>query len=189
VPFANGALMVFKRPDCSAARAKPWCEFSQKISNPIRNFTMSHPEARYVVPLEALRMTDVETVGGKNASLGEMISQLAHLGVRVPGGFATTSQAFRDFLNDSDLTRRIGAALDALDVEDVKALAGCGAQIRQWVIDAPLPARLEKEIREHYQNLLNESSGEISVAVRSSSVSDVADGISVACQPSVDDSR
>jgi len=133
---------------------------------------MSHPEARYVVPLEALRMTDVETVGGKNASLGEMISQLAHLGVRVPGGFATTSQAFRDFLNDSDLTRRIGAALDALDVEDVKALAACGAQIRQWVIDAPLPARLEKEIREHYQNLIGESSGEISVAVRSSATAE-----------------
>ena len=133
---------------------------------------MSHPEARYVVPLEDLRMTDVETVGGKNASLGEMISQLSHLGVRVPGGFATTAQAFRDFLTENDLTRRIGSALDALDVEDVKALAACGAQIRQWLIEAPLPARLEKEIREHYQRLLTDSSGEISVAVRSSATAE-----------------
>ncbi|MEY4863600.1 MAG: Phosphoenolpyruvate synthase, partial [Pseudomonadota bacterium] len=129
-------------------------------------------DGRYVVPFEDLRMTDVESVGGKNASLGEMISQLSHLGVRVPGGFATTSQAFRDFLDENQLTTRIRAALDALDVEDVKALAQCGASIRQWVIDAPLPQRLEREIREHYQTLIESSSSEISVAVRSSATAE-----------------
>ena len=129
---------------------------------------MNAHHGRYVVPFEELRMTDVESVGGKNASLGEMISQLAHLGVRVPGGFATTAQAFRDFLTENRLTERINAALDALDVEDVKALAQCGATIRQWVIDAPLPERLEKEIRVFYQDLVSSSSSEIPVAVRSS---------------------
>ncbi|MFZ9408243.1 MAG: phosphoenolpyruvate synthase, partial [Burkholderiaceae bacterium] len=133
---------------------------------------MNAHDGRYVVPFEDLRMTDVESVGGKNASLGEMISQLSHLGVRVPGGFATTAQAFRDFLDENQLTTRIRAALDALDVEDVKALAQCGASIRQWVVDAPLPQRLEKEIKEHYQTLIESSSSEISVAVRSSATAE-----------------
>jgi len=133
---------------------------------------MNAHDGRYVVPFEDLRMTDVESVGGKNASLGEMISQLSHLGVRVPGGFATTAQAFRDFLEQNRLTERIRQALDALDVEDVKALAQCGASIRQWVVDAPLPARLEKEIKEHYQKLIDDSSSEISVAVRSSATAE-----------------
>jgi pyruvate,water dikinase len=122
---------------------------------------MTHHDARYVVPFEDLRMTDVDSVGGKNASLGEMISQLSHMHVRVPGGFATTAQAFRDFLEQNGLTTRIRQALDALDVEDVKALAQCGAQIRQWVVDAPLPARLETEIKSFYHKLIEESSGEI----------------------------
>ena len=133
---------------------------------------MNAHDGRYVVPFEDLRMTDVESVGGKNASLGEMISQLSHLGVRVPGGFATTAQAFRDFLEQNRLTERIRQALDALDVEDVKALAQCGASIRQWVVDAPLPARLESEIKEHYQKLIDSSSSEISVAVRSSATAE-----------------
>ena len=133
---------------------------------------MNAHDGRYVVPFEDLRMTDVESVGGKNASLGEMISQLSHLGVRVPGGFATTAQAFRDFLEQNRLTERIRQALDALDVEDVKALAQCGASIRQWVVDAPLPARLENEIKEHYQKLIDSSSSEISVAVRSSATAE-----------------
>ena len=133
---------------------------------------MNAHDGRYVVPFEDLRMTDVESVGGKNASLGEMISQLSHLGVRVPGGFATTAQAFRDFLEQNRLTERIRQALDALDVEDVKALAQCGASIRQWVVDAPLPARLENEIKEHYQKLIDDSSSEISVAVRSSATAE-----------------
>jgi pyruvate,water dikinase len=133
---------------------------------------MNHLAGRYVVPFEELRMTDVESVGGKNASLGEMISQLMHEGVRVPGGFATTAEAFRAFLTESSLTDRIAASLDALDVDDVKALARCGAEIRQWVVDAPLPARLEQEIREHYQILKSGSSIEISLAVRSSATAE-----------------
>ena len=117
-------------------------------------------------------MTVVESVGGKNSSLGELISQLAHLGVRVPGGFAATAQAFGDFLAERRLTERLLSALAALDVDDVKALAQCGAAIRQWVVDAPLPKRLEAEIKEYYQSLVEGSSGEISVAVRSSATAE-----------------
>jgi pyruvate,water dikinase len=133
---------------------------------------MNHLAGRYVVPFEELRMTDVESVGGKNASLGEMISQLMHEGVRVPGGFATTAEAFRAFLNESSLTDRIAARLDALDVDDVKALARCGAEIRQWVIDAPLPSRLESEIREHCRRLESDSASDLSLAVRSSATAE-----------------
>jgi len=102
-----------------------------------------HLSERLVVPFEALRMTDVESVGGKNASLGEMISQLAHAGVRVPGGFATTAQAFRDFLAFNHLTSRIAKRLTGLNVEDVKALAQCGEEIRHWIESAPLQPELE----------------------------------------------
>jgi pyruvate,water dikinase len=133
---------------------------------------MTPHDGRYVVPFEALRMTDVESVGGKNASLGEMISQLEHVGVRVPGGFATTAQAYRDFLAAGGLAERIHRELDALDVDDVKALAACGARIRQWVVEHPLPARLEQEIRAHYQELQRTSSSIISVAVRSSATAE-----------------
>src|SRR5205085_10346465 len=100
---------------------------------------------RYVQPLESLRMTDVATVGGKNASLGELISQLAASGVRVPGGFATTAQAFDDFLAHNKLTDRIRDALAKVDVEDVSALAKAGKEIRDWVEKAPLPPELEKQ--------------------------------------------
>ncbi|NDE92202.1 MAG: phosphoenolpyruvate synthase, partial [Betaproteobacteria bacterium] len=123
---------------------------------------------RLVVPFEALRMTDVESVGGKNASLGEMISQLAHAGVRVPGGFATTAQAFRSFLQFNRLTDRIAARLEGLNIEDVKALAQCGEDIRGWMASAPLQPDLEVAIREAYQSLQADSKAEISVAVRSS---------------------
>jgi pyruvate, water dikinase len=133
---------------------------------------MNHLEGRLVVPLEALRMTDVESVGGKNASLGEMISQLASAGVRVPGGFATTAHAFRQFLRHNRLTERIAARLSDLDIEDVKELSRCGAEIRQWVVDAPLPAELEKEIRVYFHRLEEETSGELSVAVRSSATAE-----------------
>src|SRR5579862_4508241 len=95
-------------------------------------------EEAYVVPFEQLRMTDVEIVGGKNASLGEMISQLAGAGVRVPTGFATTALAFRDFLNHNNLTERIAKRLETLDIDDVKSLAEAGKEIRQWIIDAPM---------------------------------------------------
>ncbi len=125
-----------------------------------------------VAPFEKLRMEDVETVGGKNSSLGEMISQLAETGVRVPGGFATTAHAFREFLKANNLVERINAKLDALNVDDVRALTQAGAEIRQWVIDAPLPADLEKEIRDSYTTMMAQSGGDISVAVRSSATAE-----------------
>ena len=133
---------------------------------------MNRFEGRLVVPFEELRMTDVDSVGGKNASLGEMISQLAASHVRVPGGFATTADAFREFLTFNGLTERIAARLSGLNIEDVKALADCGAEIRQWVIDAPLPQALEQGIREHYARLVAESGADISVAVRSSATAE-----------------
>ena len=126
----------------------------------------------FVAPFEHLRMQDVDTVGGKNASLGEMISQLAGVGVRVPGGFATTAEAFRQFLRDNNLTQRIAERLSALNVDDVKALAECGAQIRQWVIDAPLPRGLEQGIRESYGQMQAKIGTTLSVAVRSSATAE-----------------
>lgn len=125
---------------------------------------------QYVIPFEALRMTDVSRVGGKNASLGEMISQLNGAGVRVPGGFATTAEAFREFLVQDGLDRRINDALDALDVDDVKALVQTGASIRQWMMEAALPPALEAGIRELYAGL--EADGEGSYAVRSSATAE-----------------
>src|SRR5215207_1400377 len=104
----------------------------------------------YVKSLDQLRMTDVATVGGKNASLGELISQLAASGVRVPGGFATTAQAFDDFLVHNKLTERINAALAKVDVDDVQALAQAGTEIRGWVEKAALPPELEKQVRDEY---------------------------------------
>ena len=92
----------------------------------------------YVVLFEQLRMTDVDSVGGKNASLGEMISQLSGAGVRVPGGFATTADAFRDFLKASGLDKRIAERLTTLNPEDVRELANAGGEIRQWIVDAPV---------------------------------------------------
>ncbi len=133
--------------------------------------------ATYVASFENLRMTDVESVGGKNASLGEMISQLAGAGVRVPGGFATTAQAFRDFLSHSgsggaSLAQRIADRLASLNVDDVRALAQAGAEIRQWIIDTPFQPRLEQEIREFYRRLVADSSAEVSFAVRSSATAE-----------------
>jgi pyruvate,water dikinase len=125
-----------------------------------------------VIPFEKLRMNDVEQVGGKNSSLGEMISQLADTGVRVPGGFATTAHAYRVFLAQSGLDNKINAALDALDVEDVNALAKTGAEIRQWVIDTPFPTELTIAITEQYQRLVADSSADMSFAVRSSATAE-----------------
>ena len=119
---------------------------------------------------EHLRAVDVETVGGKNASLGELISQLAQVGVRVPGGFATTAAAFRTFLSSNGLTEKINAALLALNPDDTRELAKVGAQIRQWVIDAPLQPDLERDIRSAYAAL--SQSKAISVAVRSSATAE-----------------
>lgn len=127
---------------------------------------------QYIASFTSLRMTDVGSVGGKNASLGEMISQLAHLGVRVPGGFATTAAAYRDFLAQSGLDGRIRNLLDALDIEDVSALAQAGAQIRGWIVETPFPARLEQEIRDAYQKLQTEAGPDTSWAVRSSATAE-----------------
>ena len=125
-----------------------------------------------VIPFEKLRMNDVEQVGGKNSSLGEMISQLADSGVRVPGGFATTAQAYRDFLAQSGLDKKINAALDALDVEDVNALAACGAGIRQSIMETPFPMDLTVAITEQYQRLVADSTADMSFAVRSSATAE-----------------
>ncbi|EPR5145559.1 phosphoenolpyruvate synthase [Vibrio alginolyticus] len=118
-----------------------------------------------------LSMDDVDKVGGKNASLGEMVSNLANAGVSVPNGFATTSYAFNQFLDHEGLDEHIHQLLDELDVEDVEALRKTGANIRQWVLEAPFPADLEQEIRENYQELI-EGNPELSVAVRSSATAE-----------------
>ena len=123
-----------------------------------------------VVPFENLRMTDVESVGGKNASLGEMISQLPS-GVRVPTGFATTAHAFRAFLQHDGLTDKINAKLNALDTEDVRALAQVGAEIRNLVLAQPYPADLEKAIREAFATL-SAGNAHASFAVRSSATAE-----------------
>ncbi|MBI2309141.1 MAG: phosphoenolpyruvate synthase [Rhodocyclales bacterium] len=125
-----------------------------------------------VIPFEKLRMTDVEQVGGKNASLGEMISQLADSGVRVPGGFATTAHAYREFLAQSGLDAKINAALDALDVDDVNALVATGEKIRNWIIETPFPTALTVEISAQYQRLVADSGAEMSFAVRSSATAE-----------------
>ncbi|AZP13723.1 phosphoenolpyruvate synthase [Undibacterium parvum] len=145
------------------------------MSNAIN--TEASIDTTYVALFEHLRMTDVESVGGKNASLGEMISQLANAGVRVPGGFATTAQAFRDFLSHSQdggapLAQRIADRLVTLDIEDVRELAKAGAEIRQWIIETPFQPRLQKEIEEFYNKLVADSSAEMSFAVRSSATAE-----------------
>jgi pyruvate,water dikinase len=124
----------------------------------------------YIISMEKLRMTDVETVGGKNASLGEMISQLSALDVSVPGGYATTASAYRDFLAQDGLDKRIGSLLAELDVDDVKKLMETGSLIRQWIIETPLQARLQEEIIDAWTAM---SAGqEIAVAVRSSATAE-----------------
>ncbi|MDQ0702459.1 pyruvate,water dikinase [Pseudomonas sp. W3I7] len=125
----------------------------------------------YVVSLDKLGVQDVEHVGGKNASLGEMISNLAGAGVSVPGGFATTAQAYRDFLELSGLNAQIHAALDALDVDDVNALAKTGSQIRQWIMDAEFPEKLNEEIRTAFA-ALSAGNPDMAVAVRSSATAE-----------------
>jgi pyruvate,water dikinase len=124
----------------------------------------------YVIPFQSLGIADIDQVGGKNASLGEMISNLGASGVSVPGGFATTADAYREFLNASGLASRIKQTLASLNVDDVVALAETGATIRRWIIEAPLPARLEEEIRQHYAQLA--ADGEGSFAVRSSATAE-----------------
>ncbi len=124
-----------------------------------------------VAPFERLRMTDVESVGGKNASLGEMISQLAATGVRVPGGFATTAHAFREFLAHQGLAQKINARLASLNTEDVRALTDAGAQIRHWIEATPFPPALETAVRAEFAKLVAHNPG-ASFAVRSSATAE-----------------
>jgi pyruvate,water dikinase len=131
----------------------------------------THLATALVVPFEQLRMTDVESVGGKNASLGEMISQLAASGVRVPGGFATTAHAFRLFVRHEGLAERIAARLAGLNTDDVRALAEAGAQIRGWVIDTPFPPELQQAIEAEFAKLSAGNPG-ASFAVRSSATAE-----------------
>ena len=124
----------------------------------------------YVIKLEQLGMDDVELVGGKNASLGEMIANLASLGVTVPGGFATTSDAYRDFLSADGLDQRINALLADLNVDDIPALTAAGSQIRQWITETPLPERLMADIRSAWDEM--SGGADIAVAVRSSATAE-----------------
>lgn len=126
----------------------------------------------YVVWFDSLGMNDIERVGGKNASLGEMISNLASAGVQVPGGFATTAAAFWDFLDQSGLREKINAELTSLDIEDVDALARTGAKIRQMIVDTPFQPRLREAIAQAYEQLEADSTGEGSYAVRSSATAE-----------------
>lgn len=125
-----------------------------------------------IVWFEHLKMQDVDQVGGKNASLGEMISGLADAGVSVPGGFATTAHAFREFLRHNHLAERIDPLLKALDVEDVTALAEAGKTIRQWVVESPFPEVLEAAVTEAYKQLTGDTDTPPSVAVRSSATAE-----------------
>lgn len=123
-----------------------------------------------VIPLDILRIDDVSLVGGKNASLGEMIGQLSSVGIQVPLGFATTAAAYRDFLRTNNLQDRIKTILDSIDVDDVTGLAKAGAMIRGWILETPLPQALEREIRDAYRAL--SESPEVAVAVRSSATAE-----------------
>ncbi|WP_126967253.1 phosphoenolpyruvate synthase [Xanthomonas arboricola] len=123
--------------------------------------------------LHELRLADLARVGGKNSSLGEMIGNLAGLGVSVPGGYATTAEAFKDFIAHNDLSKRIFDKLATLDVEDVSALTVAGKEIRGWVIDAPLQPELDRDIRTAYAQLCAKNGGgEVAVAVRSSATAE-----------------
>ena len=126
----------------------------------------------YIAWLHELGMDDLDRVGGKNASLGEMISQLSDLGVSVPGGFATTSAAFVDFLGQSGLAARINSKLDQLDTNDVHALTQAGSEIRRWVTATPLQAELEDAIDQAWNELRDLTGTEPSVAVRSSATAE-----------------
>ena len=128
--------------------------------------------ADYVIPFENLRNTDVGSVGGKNASLGEMISQLTQKEIRVPTGFATTAFAFQEFLKHDDLGNQITKELDGLDINDVQKLATSGKKIRNWIMETPFPEKLDSSIEEEYSNLTQRSSEGMTFAVRSSATAE-----------------
>jgi pyruvate,water dikinase len=124
----------------------------------------------YIIPFERLTMHDVEVVGGKNASIGEMIGQLASLGVKVPGGFATTAQAYREFLAQGALAERIAKVLKTLNVDDVVLLASTGAQIRKWILDTPFPPAFQSAVINAFRAMA--AGRDIAVAVRSSATAE-----------------
>ena len=126
----------------------------------------------YVIPFENLRNTDVGSVGGKNASLGEMISQLTQKEIRVPTGFATTAFAFQEFLQHDDLGNQITQELEGLDINDVQQLAASGKKIRNWIMETPFPKELDSSIEEEYSNLTQRSSDGMTFAVRSSATAE-----------------
>ena len=125
----------------------------------------------YVIPLEQLGMRDVERVGGKNASLGEMIGALSALGLRVPAGFATTAHAYREFLTQGGLDARIRAELSTLDVADVTQLATSGARIRQWILGTPFPLALAQAVSAELRRM-SAGRDDPAVAVRSSATAE-----------------
>ncbi|MDP2788069.1 MAG: PEP/pyruvate-binding domain-containing protein, partial [Pseudomonadota bacterium] len=126
----------------------------------------------YIARFETLSMHDVDKVGGKNASLGEMIHNLTDKGVRVPGGFATTAAAFREYLSHNGLDQRIVARLLMLNVADTQALAEAGREIRGWMMAAPLPAGLEDGIRHNHRLMCAEAGEDLLFAVRSSATAE-----------------
>ncbi|MEC8523943.1 MAG: PEP/pyruvate-binding domain-containing protein, partial [Pseudomonadota bacterium] len=125
----------------------------------------------YVLRFNQVTINDVEVVGGKNASLGEMIGNLSAAGVSVPDGFATTADAYREFLAYEGLDERINNALADLNVDDIQALTSTGRQIREWIHEAPLPPKLEEHVRKEFEWLEDGHSG-IAVAVRSSATAE-----------------
>jgi pyruvate,water dikinase len=126
----------------------------------------------YVIPLDRLGINDIETVGGKNASLGEMITNLAKAGVMVPGGFATTAEAYREFLQHEGLAGRIDALVSKLDVDNLQQLAETGLQIRQWLLEAPLPKAVHDQVVNAWNEMSQDQGDDFSVAVRSSATAE-----------------
>ena len=145
--FCSSGILYFRRTDYKGSLLQP-----------------------YIIKLDQLGMNDLELVGGKNASLGEMIGHLSGLGVSVPGGFATTAHAYRDFLSADGLDGKIARELSGLDIDDVSALADSGARIRRWIMDISLPDRLENELRSQWDAMRD--GADISVAVRSSATAE-----------------
>ena len=134
--------------------------------------TSEHPLQPYVIPLKDLGLNDIETVGGKNASLGEMIANLSSAGVCVPGGFASTAQAYREFLQQDGLADRIDSLLQKLDTDNIEQLTTSGAQIRQWVLDTPLPDPIREQIIAAWDAMRAGQGDDFSVAVRSSATAE-----------------
>ena len=142
-------------------------------ARPARILHFENSLSDLVLWLDQLRLSDLGKVGGKNSSLGEMIGNLAKLGVSVPGGFATTAFAFQQFIAQSGLDERIQKKLATLDVDDVDALTKAGGEIRQWVIDTPLIADFDAAVRAAYSKLCKDAgANDIAVAVRSSATAE-----------------